>query len=135
MKRSSYILLTIIQFLLLISIYILNVFTRIKLGMNRWVVYNNLKLNKNSLISNYKNTIPIVIVFFSIYFIKKNYSILKKTKIEILDMIVLIILSLIIFFGIILLNNNIVKLYYFYSFIALALYIIQLIKILLQIRD
>ncbi len=129
MKKTNYIILTLIQIIFFIGMYILDYFTRKKLGMNRWVVYHSMKLDNNTIIQVFKYILPILVLIFTVYFIKKYYSAFKKAKFKIIDFIILILLTVILMCVLIICSTKSIKLYYFYIAIVMCIYLIQLIKL------
>lgn len=133
MKKVYYVLLTIVQALLFSGIYILNYFTKKKLGMNRWVAYHNLQLDKNSIVKDMRYVLPILAVITTIFFVKKCSKLKQKRILKNIDVILLVVLTILLATIILILNAKLVKLYYFYVILFMFIYLLQSIKLLLQI--
>ena len=126
-----YIFLTILQLMFAYGINLLNYFTNVKLGMNRWVVYQNMQINKIFIIGFFKYFVGIIVIVLAVYIIKKYFNLIKKSLILKFDIIVLFLIDVMIQRQIFLYNTKTEKLNYFYILIFLIIYIVQIIKILI----
>ena len=113
------------------GINLLNYFTNVKLGMNRWVVYQNMQINKIFIIGFFKYFVGIIVIVLAVYIIKKYFNLIKKSLILKFDIIVLFLIDVMIQRQIFLYNTKTEKLNYFYILIFLIIYIVQIIKILI----
>lgn len=132
MKLIVYVGISVFQLLFAYGIHLLNYFTKKKLGMNRWVVYHNMQINRIGVINLLKYGIILAIILCSKHLIKFNLKYIKTFKLMKFDIVVLLIINIILIFITVLYNSVSQKLYFFYIIILLLVYILQVVKILLN---
>ena len=86
MRRVMFFLLDIFSGLFLIGAYVIQYFTKRKLGMSRWVVYHQMKYQKMIPVDLLKY-VAVIILFFLVLFIvrsfcrQKNHGAIDKARI------------------------------------------------------
>lgn len=132
MNLIVYTIISIFQLVFAYGIHLLNYFTKKKLGMNRWVVYHNMQIDKILVVSILKYafliaTIITTIKLLNIYIKKINmYKLLK------IDLFILLAINVILVIITLAFNTSSQKLNYYYIIILLLIYILQAIKIYLS---
>lgn len=131
MNLFTYTIISIFQLVFAYGIHLLNYFTKIKLGMNRWVVYHNMQISKFFIVDVLKYVFLVITIFISIKLLKDNVARIKQLNLLKLDTAILLIINIILAILIVFFNNVSQKLNYYYIIILLLIYILQVVKIIL----
>lgn len=91
MKKAICILLDLFSILFLAGGYLIQHFTMAKLGMNRWVVYQQMKAKKAMPVDLLRYVVPIVLLLL-ILFLWNRF--MKEKKQSLIDRIMMIIMTL-----------------------------------------
>lgn len=92
MKKAIYILLDLLTAAFMIGAYVIQYFTKRKLGMLRWVNYQNMQFQKNAAYGILKY-ITAVVALVLILVILKNYR-KKKARMKKTDYVMMLIMSI-----------------------------------------
>lgn len=91
MKKAGYILLDLLTLAFLIGAYVIQYFTKKKLGMLRWVNYHNMQIQKNS-VYGILRYITVAVAIVLIVLIIVGYT-KKKAALGRLDLVMTVIMS------------------------------------------
>lgn len=91
MKRAGYVLLDLLTIAFLIGAYVIQYFTKRKLGMLRWVNYHNMQIQKNEVYGILKY-ITVAIALVLIVLIIVGY-VKKKATLGRLDLVMIVVMS------------------------------------------
>lgn len=129
MKKLVYILLDLLTVVFMIGAYAVQYFTRKKLGMLRWVNYQNMQIQKNTVYGILKYITVVVAIIFIVMIIagyKKKKAMMRK-----LDLVMIVIMSLlgIFYLGITVLKSiEVLPAYYFLMPLVGAAVLMQIIR-------
>lgn len=129
MKKLVYILLDLLTVVFMIGAYAVQYFTRKKLGMLRWVNYQNMQIQKNAVYGILKYITVVVAIIFIVMIIagyKKKKAMMRK-----LDLVMIVIMSLlgIFYLGITVLKSiEVLPAYYFLMPLVGAAVLMQIIR-------
>ena len=129
MKKLVYILLDLLTVVFMIGAYAVQYFTRKKLGMLRWVNYQNMQIQKNAVYGILKYITVVVAIIFIVMIIagyKKKKAMMRK-----LDLMMIVIMSLlgIFYLGITVLKSiEVLPAYYFLMPLVGAAVLMQIIR-------
>ena len=129
MKKLVYILLDLLTVVFMIGAYAVQYFTRKKLGMLRWVNYQNMQIQKNAVYGILKYITVVVAIIFIVMIIagyKKKKAMMRK-----LDLVMIVIMSLlgIFYLGITVLKSiEVLPAYYFLMPFVGAAVLMQIIR-------
>nr|WP_296032526.1 hypothetical protein [uncultured Dorea sp.] len=129
MKKIVYILLDLLTVVFMIGAYAVQYFTRKKLGMLRWVNYQNMQIQKNAVYGILKYITVVVAIIFIVMIIagyKKKKAMMRK-----LDLVMIVIMSLlgIFYLGITVLKSiEVLPAYYFLMPLVGAAVLMQIIR-------
>ena len=129
MKKLVYILLDLLTVVFMIGAYAVQYFTRKKLGMLRWVNYQNMQIQKNAVYGILKYITVVVAIIFIVMIIagyKKKKAMMRK-----LDLVMIVIMSLlgIFYLGITVLKSiEVLPAYYFLMPLVGAAVLMQSIR-------
>ena len=129
MKKIVYILLDLLTVVFMIGAYAVQFFTRKKLGMLRWVNYQNMQIQKNAVYGILKYITVVVAIIFIVMIIagyKKKKAMMRK-----LDLVMIVIMSLlgIFYLGITVLKSiEVLPAYYFLMPLVGAAVLMQIIR-------
>ena len=129
MKKLVYILLDLLTVVFMIGAYAVQYFTRKKLGMLRWVNYQNMQIQKNAVYGILKYITVVVAIIFIVMIIagyKKKKAMMRK-----LDLVMIVIMSLlgIFYLGITVLKSiEVLPAYYFLMPLGGAAVLMQIIR-------
>ncbi|WP_448863390.1 hypothetical protein [Dorea sp.] len=129
MKKLVYILLDLLTVVFMIGAYAVQYFTRKKLGMLRWVNYQNMQIQKNAVYGILKYITVVVTIIFIVMIIagyKKKKAMMRK-----LDLVMIVIMSLlgIFYLGITVLKSiEVLPAYYFLMPLVGAAVLMQIIR-------
>ena len=137
MKRLNkifYIILTMLQVLLLVGTYVVNYFTRKRMGMLRFVIYKNI---------NWEQSYPIeqlqylaIIIFAVLMILVLAIYLKRKSQLSknILNMIIIMVILILIYSGFNLLySTEDFRAFYFMSVMLAVVTFIQIVKIFFSI--
>lgn len=129
LNKIFYIILTILQVLLLIGTYVVNYFTRKKMGMLRFVIYKNINWEQSYKIERLQYLAIIIFVVLMILVLAiylKRKSQLSK---DILNMNIIMVILILIYSGFNLLySTEDFRAFYFMSVMLAAVTFIQIVK-------
>ena len=137
MKRLNkifYIILTMLQVLLLVGTYVVNYFTRTRMGMLRFVIYKNINWEQSYPIEQLQYLAIIIfavlmILVLAIY-LKRNSQLSKN----ILNMNIIMVILILIYSGFNLLySTEDFRAFYFMSVMLAVVTFIQIVKIFFSI--
>ena len=129
MKKIVYILLDLLTVVFMIGAYAVQYFTRKKLGMLRWVNYQNMQIQKNAVYGILKYITVVVAIIFIVMIIagyKKKKAMMRK-----LDLVMIVIMSLlgIFYLGITVLKSiEVLPAYYFLMPLFGAATLMQIVR-------
>ena len=129
MKKVIYIFLDLLTIAFLIGAYVIQYFTRKKLGMLRWVNYHNMQIQKNAVYGILKY-ITVVVAIILIVWIIVGYK-KKKEMMGKLDLVMIVIMSIlgIYYLGITVLKSiEVLPAYYFLMPLIGAATLMQIIR-------
>lgn len=129
MKKLVYILLDLLTVVFMIGAYAVQYFTRKKLGMLRWVNYQNMQIQKNAVYGILKYITVIVAIIFIVMIIAGYKK--KKAMMRRLDLVMIVIMSLlgIFYLGITVLKSiEVLPAYYFLMPLVGAAVLMQIIR-------
>lgn len=132
MNLIVYTIISIFQLVFAYGIHLLNYLTKKKLGMNRWVVYHNMQINKLLIVDVLKYVFLVITIFITIKLLKYNTKRIKQSNLLKLDTAILLIINAILAIIMIFFNTASQKLNYYYIIILLLIYVLQVIKISLM---
>lgn len=95
MKRIIFIMLDILSGLFLIGAYVIQYFTKRKLGMSRWVVYHQMKYQKMIPVDLLKY-VSVILLFFLVLFIVRSFC--KQKNHEKIDTVMIACMLLLFLF-------------------------------------
>lgn len=129
MKKLVYILLDLLTVVFMIGAYAVQYFTRKKLGMLRWVNYQNMQIQKNAVYGILKYITVVVAIIFIVMIIAGYRK--KKAMMRKLDLVMIVIMSLlgIFYLGITVLKSiEVLPAYYFLMPLVGAAVLMQIIR-------
>lgn len=135
LKKFLYILITMCQLLFFAGTYVLRYYVKKKLGMNRWLVYNNMQWEKVIPTSALKISVTILIAIITSIIIYKIIA--KKKNLSINQYVLVVGLVIITIFTIIYLMNFSTltdKTYYLNTVLLILVYILQLLKLKIFVK-
>ena len=132
MNLIVYTIISIFQLVFAYGIHLLNYFTKKKLGMNRWVVYHNMQIDKILIVSILKYVFLIATIIATIKLLKIYIKKINVSKLLKIDLFILLAINVILAIITLFFNTSSQKLNYYYIIILLLIYILQAIKIYLS---
>lgn len=132
MNLIVYTIISIFQLVFAYGIHLLNYFTKKKLGMNRWVVYHNMQIDKLLIVSILKYVFLIATIIATIKLLKIYIKKINVSKLLKIDLFILLAINVILAIITLFFNTSSQKLNYYYIIILLLIYILQAIKIYLS---
>lgn len=133
-QKIFYTVTTILEVMLLISAYMVNYFTKSKMGMARHVIHKNYVLESLYPIEIIKYVISIflVILMLIVVYLYTNKKLTLQSKVK--KMIITTIVSVIVFVVFILIGSTqVIRSFYYISTILLVVILLQIIKTFLAI--
>ena len=134
-KKFLYILITMCQLLFFAGTYVLRYYVKKKLGMNKWLVYNNMQWEKVIPTSALKISVTILIaiitsiIIYKIIAKKKNLSI--NQYVLVVGLVIITILTIIYLMNFSTLTD---KTYYLNTVLLILIYILQLLKLKIFVK-
>lgn len=132
MNLIVYIIISIFQLVFAYGIHLLNYFTKKKLGMNRWVVYHNMQIDKILIVDILRYVFLFATIITTIKILKTYIKKINDSKLLKIDIFILLIINIFLAIITIFFNTSSQKLNYYYIIILLLMYVLQTIKILLS---
>lgn len=132
MNLIVYTIISIFQLVFAYGIHLLNYFTKKKLGMNRWVVYHNMQIDKLLVVSILKYMFLIATIIATTKLLKIYIKKINTSKLLKIDLFILLAINVILAIITLFFNTSSQKLNYYYIIILLLIYILQAIKIYLS---
>ena len=132
MNLIVYTIISIFQLVFAYGIHLLNYFTKKKLGMNRWVVYHNMQINKILIVGILRYVFLLATIITTIKILKTYIKKINDSKLLKIDIFILLIINIILAIITLFFNTSSQKLNYYYIIILLLIYVLQAIKIFLS---
>ncbi len=129
MKRLLYIILDILTVALLVGAYVIQYFTKRKLGMLRWMNYQNMQFQKNASYSILKYItvlVALVLIILIIFGYKKRKEMMGK--LNLVMMIIMSILEVVYLYVTVLLSTEKITSYYLVMPLIGAAVLMQIIR-------
>lgn len=128
-KKSFYVLLTLIEIIMIVAMFLVNYFTKTKMGMLRHIVHKNYLLEQQYPIQIIKYLsiiflITIMILVLKIYFKRRNSI---KNILSIMNFVMVLMIFLFIYF-ILVYSTYDIRAFYYISIMFFIATVLQIIK-------
>lgn len=129
MKKAGYILITVLEIFLLIGAFIVNYFTKKKMGMARYVVFKNRNWEREyplDLLKNISVAVLMILTLIVVVLAIKRWK--KVSRLQLRMFIVMIVLAVLSFTFILSGTTQTIRAYYFISPMLAVTLFLQILK-------